>query len=170
MSKNKISKSSIPENFTVALFLVDLLPVLFFSGSILLLSVLLHSPIITIGGLFCFLSGFIKVLWKMIVAKKHKNIWWMFLQMRIVMPFGFIILIIGMILSIVNGKDLSFFQNIVKMPSLLFLIIGALGMILMMVFSFTLDSEDVKSNWIEQVTNAFFQGSIFLSLLFLLFL
>ena len=42
------------------------------------------------------------------------------------------------------------------------------GMVLMGVFAAKLDSADVRSNWIEQLTNTIAQASIFTGILFLL--
>ena len=52
-----------------------------------------------------------------------------------------------------------------SMPSLIFFVIGILGMVLMMVFAAKLDSSDVKANWIEQLTNGIAQAAFFVGLL-----
>ena len=106
-------------------------------------------------------------LWKIIVVTKKKNIWWMFLQMRIVMPLGFVLMILAVILNR-NAINLSVaFAAIVSLPSVIFFVIGLIGMVLMGVFAAKLDSADVRSNWIEQLTNAVAQAAIFMGILFL---
>ncbi len=47
-------------------------------------------------------------------------------------------------------------------------VVGVIGMVLMGVFAAKLDSADVRSNWIEQLTNAAAQAAIFAGILFLL--
>ena len=167
-NKPKMTKDTIPENFTLSLALVDALPVLFFGGSMILIGLLFGSPLFMIGAALCFWAGAAKVLWKIIVAAKKKNVWWMFLQMRIVMPIGFALMIFSVILNR-NAIDLSaVLAAVVSFPSVLFFAVGLIGMLLMGVFAAKLDSADVRSNWIEQLTNAAAQAAIFTGILFLL--
>ena len=166
-NKPKMTKDTIPENFTLSLALVDALPVLFFGGSMILIGLLFGSPLFMIGAALCFWAGAAKVLWKIIVAAKKKNVWWMFLQMRIVMPIGFALMIFSVILNR-NAIDLSaVLAAVVSFPSVLFFAVGLIGMLLMGVFAAKLDSADVRSNWIEQLTNAVAQAAIFVGILLL---
>ena len=166
-NKPKMTKDTIPENFTLSLALVDALPVLFFGGSMILIGLLFGSPLFMIGAALCFWAGAAKVLWKIIVAAKKKNVWWMFLQMRIVMPIGFALMIFSVILNR-NAIDLSaVLAAVVSFPSVLFFAVGLIGMLLMGVFAAKLDSADVRSNWIEQLTNAVVQAAIFVGILLL---
>ena len=48
-NKPKMTKDTIPENFTLSLALVDALPVLFFGGSMILIGLLFGSPLFMIG-------------------------------------------------------------------------------------------------------------------------
>ena len=166
-NKPKMTKDTVPENFTLSLAIIDALPVLFFGGSILLIGLLFGSPLFLIGAALCFWAGAAKVLWKILVVTKKKNIWWMFLQMRIAMPVGFLLMILAVIL--IRGTiDLSaVFSAVVSLPSVIFFAAGAIGMVLMGVFAVKLDSADVRSNWIEQLTNTIAQAAIFTGILFL---
>ncbi len=89
-NKPKMTKDTIPENFTLSLALVDALPVLIFGGSMILTGLLFGSPLFLIGAALCFWAGAAK-----------------------------------------------------------------------------LDPADVRSNWIEQLTNAAAQAAIFTGILFL---
>ena len=51
--------------------------------------------------------------------------------------------------------------------ALIFFAVGVIGMVLMGVFAAKLDSADVRSNWIEQLTNTIAQAAIFTGILFL---
>ena len=167
-SKPKMTKDTIPEDFTLSLALVDALPVLFFGGSMILIGLLFGSPLFLIGAALCFWAGAAKVLWKIIVVTKKKNVWWMFLQMRIVMPVGFALMILSVFLNR-SAIDLSTaFAAVVSLPSVLFFAAGLFGMVLMGVFAVKLDPADVRSNWIEQLTNAIAQASVFAGICFLL--
>ena len=167
-NKPKMTKDTVPENFTLSLAVVDALPVLFFGGSMILTGLLFGSPLFLIGAALCFWAGAAKVLWKIIVVTKKKNVWWMFLQMRIMMPLGFAMMILAVILN-QSAIDLpAVFAAIVSLPSVIFFVVGVIGMVMMGVFAAKLDSADVRSNWIEQLTNAVAQAAIFTGVLCLL--
>ena len=162
-----MAKDTVPENFTLSLAFVDALPVLFFGGSMILIGLLFGNPLFLVGAALCFWAGAAKVLWKIIVVTKKKNVWWMFLQMRIVMPVGFVLMILAVILNR-NVIDLpAVFAAVISFPSVIFFTIGVIGLVLMGVFAARLDSADVRSNWIEQLTNAAAQAAIFTGILFL---
>ena len=98
--KPKITKDMVPEGFTLSLAIVDAIPVLLFAAAIVILGIKANfSPLIMLGGFIIFLAGAIKVLWKVIVATKQKNVFWMYKQMGPAMGVGFLLLIIGCIVS-----------------------------------------------------------------------
>ena len=70
MSKNKqkMTKDIVPENFTISMALVDAIPVIFFGLSMIAISKIFGSVLFLIGAIIVFLSGALKVLWKVIVA------------------------------------------------------------------------------------------------------
>lgn len=64
---------------------------------------------------------------------------------------------------IISRKTLNpslFFAAVMKPTNLIFFVIAILGMVMMGIFAFTLDSGKAKSNWIEQITNAIAQCSL----------
>jgi len=168
MAEKKIDKNTVPEDFTMGLALVDAIPVIFFGINAVLLGILFNSPLLIAGAILCFLAGAGKVIWKIIVATKKKNVWFLFVQMRAVMPIGFLLMIASIILLCRQAETKAILSGFIAMPSLIFFGIGFLGMVLMMVFAIKLDSSDVKSNWIEQLTNGASQIAIFVGLLLML--
>ena len=165
--KPKMTKDIVPDDFTLSLAIVDALPVLFFAGSMILIGVIFANPLFLLGALLCFWAGAAKVIWKIIVATKRKNVWWLFLQMRIVMPIGFLLMIAAVLLNL-NAIDINtVLSAILSLPSVIFFAIGVLGMVLMGVFAAKLDSSDIRSNWIEQITNALAQAAIFIGIMLL---
>lgn len=165
--RQKMTRETIPEGFTLSLALVDALPVLFFCASMMVLGRLFSSPLFLVGAALCSLAGAAKVLWKVIVVLKKKNIWFLFLQMRILMPIGFALMLISLIVKRSEIRFARLGAAFTSMPSMIFFIIGILGMVLMMVFAAKLDSSDVKANWIEQLTNGIAQTAFFIGLLLL---
>ena len=165
--KPKITKDTVPEDFTLSLALVDALPVLFFGGSMILTALLFKSRLFLTGALLCFWAGAAKVLWKIVVVKKKKNIWWLFLQMRIVMPIGFALMLLSVILNRKAIRFAAVLTAVTSFPSVIFFALGILGMVLMGVFASRLDFSDLRSNWIEQLTNTAAQAAIFAGILLL---
>ena len=168
MGKSKMTKDIVPDNFTISLAVVDSIPVLFFGATMVLLGTMFSNPLFLIGALLVLFAGACKVAWKFVVVLAKKNIWWMFLQMRIAMPIGFVLMLISVL---VDARKIDWglvWRNMCSMPSAICFIIGLLGMVLMTVFAFTLDGSKVKSNWIEQGTNGIAQAAFFVGVLLLL--
>lgn len=161
-----MTKDSIPQDFTLSLVLVDALPVLFFCASMILIGIMFRSSLFVFGAVICFWAGAAKVIWKLIVVTKKKNVWWLFLQMRIAMPAGFLLILLSVILRSKTIDLGSLLSAVLSLPSVIFFAAGIFGMILMGVFASKLDSGDLKANWIEQVTNAVSQFLIFMGILF----
>lgn len=163
-----LDKNTVPTDFTLALACVDALPVLLFGGSGLLLARLFGSGWFLAGALLCFWAGFAKVLWKFLVVLAHKNIWWMFMQMRIAMPAGFGLMLLSLAIDHAKVDFAAMGAAVCSQPSGTLFLLGIGGMVAMGVLAAKLDSGSVKANWAEQLVNTFAQGCIFLGLLFLL--
>ncbi len=161
-----MNKDNVPENFSISLVILDIIPVLFFALSSFFIAYKIHSKLFTFGALLCFCAGFCKVLWKFIVVVAKKNIRLLFVQLRFFMPLGFVFMIISIILFR-NQIDWKLISNLIfSLPQIIFFPLGILGMIFMGIFAFTLDSKDLKSNWIEEITNGLSQIFIFLGIVF----
>lgn len=160
-----MNKKTIPEDFNLTLAIVDAIPVLCFFISIISISSIFKSKLFLLGAILMLCAGLSKVLWKIIVATKKKNIWFLFIQMRTIMPLGLILLII----SLITNKELINFdliiQSIISLPQLIFFVIGAFAMALMLIFGFVLDASKVKNNWIEQTTNIIAQLSFLIGII-----
>lgn len=167
MAKSKMTKDTVPEDFTLKLALVDAIPVLFFGASMIAVSVLFKSPLFLFGALLCLFAGAAKVIWKIIVVLKKKNVWWLFMQMRILMPAGMVLMISAAIINRYSVDFSSLLSEAVSFPTVIFFAAGIAGMVLMTVFAFRLDSSDVKANWVEQLTNGAAQICFFVGILLL---
>lgn len=188
-NRPKMTKDVVPGDFTLGLVIVDAIPVLFFCASMVIAGLMFKSYLFVIGALMCLFAGACKVLWKLIVVLRQKNVWWMFLQMRILMPVGLVLMIAGGVMAgrgvslgswAGNGAGAAYgatgsaaaavdfaeiWARMCSMPASLFFIVGLVLMVLMIVFAFTLDSKNVKANWIEQITNGVAQIAFFVGLL-----
>lgn len=90
------------------------------------------------------------------------------MQMRVVMPIGFLLMIVSVLLNLKAIKISVILSAVISMPSVVFFVIGIVGMVLMGIFAAKLDSSDARSNWIEQLTNTVAQAAIFVGILFLM--
>lgn len=163
--ENKKPMDSVPEGFTLSMALVDALPVLFFSGSLLTVSSMFHSRLFLIGSIIVLLAGLLKVCWKLVIAVWKKNIRFLNRQMRYAMPLGFLLVLLSFL---VDRKELdlsSFFIAAFHFPSLLFFLIGIAGIGCMVYFARHNDQADAEANWKEQCTNAIAQLAIMIGLM-----
>lgn len=163
--RNRMTKDTVPEGFSVSMALVDLLPVVFFGLSAMTAGTLFRSTLFVAGALVCLISGVVKVLWKLIAAVSGRNIWPMFVQMRILMPLGFLAMLAALSVDRAKLSGAAVIAGLVRFPACIFFAAGALGMALMLVFAFCRDSSDAKVNWQEQTVNALAQLSILIGLL-----
>lgn len=154
------------EDFPLSLALFDALPVLFFSAAVVLIGLNYKNLFFITGSILCTLAGVGKVLWKIIIAATKLDIVWMNRQLRILMPAGFLLIIIGIVTGHVNIHTLK--GEIFSLPAGIFFGITVIGMVLMSIFAVRLDGTKLRSNWIEQITNAITQGCFLLGVICLL--
>ena len=164
-ARNRMTRETIPEGFSVPMALVDLIPVVFSGLSTVKAGSLFHSRLFVAGAAVCLLSGVVKVGWKLIAAVSKRNIWPMFVQMHILMPAGFLMLLAALIVDRAGLNGEAMLAGLTGFPACIFFLAGALGMILMTVFAFRMDSSDPKVNWTEQTVNSLAQISFFVGLL-----
>ncbi len=152
--------------FTPLLALVDVIPVLLFGIAAIMLGVKVHNAIFFIGALLCFLAGFGKVLWKILIAVAGRDVEFLGTQLRYVMPAGFLLMIIG-VFTADRSAVISLISGALKMPSLLFFIIAVAALTGMVICARKFDRHDVRGNWIEQGINIIAQGCVLLGVLFI---
>ena len=132
--------------------LMDALPVVFFGVTAVFISLMFGSVLFCIGAALCVLAGVGKVLWKLIKALGGKNIRLLFVQLRVLMPVGFALIIVSLF---VDGADFSaVWKNIIGFPCVIFFAAGCVGMIAMIVLAAVADPGSARANWIEQSVNA----------------
>lgn len=160
-----MTKDTIPQEYTIGLAVFDAVPVVLFGLASLLLWFMTGNILVLIGGLICFISGLLKVLWKVLVVIRKENVWPLFVQMRIGMPLGMLLMLTGFIISCFL-HNMRFFWNALLHPMpILFIILTVIGMAAMIRYGSKLDPTEAKANWIEQGCNTVAQGSFFLAML-----
>ena len=166
MAKHTITEYDVPQNYTMSLALFDAVPVILFAAASLLLWQMSGNRLILLGGLISFVSGMIKVLWKIIVVCEKKNIWWMFVQMRKGMPLGMTLLLIGFIVACLSGKLSAYAASFLRPLPLICLTVSVCALVAMIVCSAKLDPKEARANWIEESCNTLAQGAFLLAVLF----
>ena len=157
-----MNKDTLPEDYTLGLALFDAVPVVLFGLASRLLARMMGSALVMLGGVVCFVSGMLKVVWKLLVVLRRKNVWPLFVQMRIGMPAGFTVMLAGVVAGLMK-KDrpgrAAIGKAVLKPAPIAFILLWAAGMAVMIVCGKKLDSTQAKANWIEQGCNTAAQGS-----------
>lgn len=159
-----MNKDYVPEDYTLGLALFDAVPVLLFGIACFLQWKMTQSLLVLLGGIVCFTAGMLKVLWKIIVVTRKKNVWPLFVQMRIGMPAGFGLILIGLIVGVFWGNTVLFLQSIWHIHIMVFIVLTVIGMTGMIICGSRLDSKKASSNWIEEVCNTFAQGAFLIAM------
>ena len=159
-----MNKDIVPQDYTMGLALFDAVPVILFGASSIMMFRMTSSILVLLGGIICFITGMLKVLWKIIVVKKQKNVWPLFVQMRMFMPLGFCIMFLGCVIGFITGKASRFFFVMSFPLPILFWIISVFGIFGMIICAKRLDNIKASSNWIEETCNTMAQGAFLISM------
>ena len=155
------------EGFTVALALVDAIPVLSFGISMVIIATRFDSPLFLIGAALSVLAGCCKVAWKLVLGIWKKDLRWLnkpFLPMQIT-GFGFIL---GSLVTSIGKIDWAgVVAAVLGVPSVLFFIawIGLMGF-MGWYRKNRFKHDDAHSNWTAQIVNAIGQTCLLLGILF----
>ena len=157
-----MNRDSLPEDYTLGLAVFDAVPVILFGMASRLLARMTGSALVMLGGVICFVSGMLKVLWKFLVVLRRKNVWPLFVQMRIGMPAGFMVMLAGLVVGLLkkDRRERAAIGKAVYRPApMAFLLLSAAGIGAMIFCGKKLDSTQARANWIEQGCNTAAQGS-----------
>ncbi|MDO5293438.1 MAG: hypothetical protein Q4F05_11895 [bacterium] len=155
------------EDFTLKLAIQDTLPVLFFLGSMVVVTFLYPSILFVIGASCSLIAGVTKVIWKFIMALKMGNKKWL---SSLFIPFqcvGFSLMLISLIVDRRLIHLEMMWKAVCSFPAGLFFLAGILGMAGMIILAMQFD-QSVKSHWKAQWLNMAAQGCFFIGLLLLL--
>ncbi|MCD8398394.1 MAG: alpha/beta hydrolase [Lachnospiraceae bacterium] len=148
---NKIEKNQTQLEASFGMALVDALPVICFSISIALIASMYHSAIFLVGALLCIIAGLGKVLWKLILAAAHKDIQLLYRQFHYLMPGGFVLILLSLIISRPSLSEL--WKNISSFPCNILFLLAIVGFVVMGILGAKMDSSSKRTNWIEQLVN-----------------
>ena len=155
------------EGFTIALALVDAIPVLSFGISMVIIASRFQSPLFMIGAILSVLGGCCKVAWKLVLGIWKKDLRWINKPFVPMMAGGFLLLIVSIVVGFSKIHWAGVGAAILSFPSILFFVawiglMGFMGWYRKHKFS----NEDAKSNWTAQTVNALGQTCLLLGILF----
>ena len=154
------------EGFTLSLALVDAIPVLLFGASVIIIGSRLQSPLFTIGAVLSTLAGCLKVVWKLILAIKKKNVRWLSKGFLPLMCAGWALILLSLILMRSGGMNTAWADGLIRMPSVLLIALYIVLMGFMVWFrKKRFKNDDARSNWIAQIINCVAMASLFLGIL-----
>ncbi len=158
-TSNSVAIGDEYKGFTITLAMVDAMPVILFAATCAVIGLTFNNLIFTIGAALTILGGICKVLWKLLIAAIHKDVHFLNRPLFIVlMPIGFLLMILSVIIRGSSINWANVLSSVFSFPSIIFFVLGILGLTAMTIFFKKHDKTDVRNNWIEQLTNCFAQA------------
>lgn len=155
------------EGFTVALALVDAIPVLSFGIAMVIIAGRFDSPLFMIGAACSVLAGCCKVAWKLVLGIAKKDLRWLNKPFVPMQATGFLLMLISFILGFKKISWGSVVSGMFGIPSVLFF--GAwIGLMFFMGWfrKNRFKNDDARANWTAQIINAVGQTCLLLGILF----
>lgn len=152
-----MKKNKNPDALVVspAMAITDAIPVILFIVSAVLIALIFKSVLFCAGAALCILAGLGKVAWKLIKAFSEKDIRLLFVQMRVLMPIGFLLIIISLFVD--NADFSAVWKNITDFPCVIFFSLGFAGIVAMSVLAVVTDPGSRCANITEQAVNSMAQ-------------
>ena len=154
------------EGFTLALALVDAIPVLSFGISMVIIAGRFGSPIFMVGAALSVLAGCCKVAWKLVLGIWKKDLRWLNKPFVPMQATGFLLMLVSFIISFRKIDWAGVLAAVTGLPSLLFFI-AWIGLMFFMGWyrKNRFSHDDAKSNWTAQIVNALGQTCLLLGIL-----
>ncbi len=154
------------EGFTLALALVDAIPVLLFGGSMILVAAKFGHPLFILGAAISTLAGCCKVAWKLILGIWKKDLRWLNKPFVPMQATGFLLMLISFVLGFGQIQWPAVLRAITGFPSVVFFLLwvglmGFMGWFRKHKFS----NDNARSNWTAQIVNALGQACLLLGIL-----
>ena len=158
--------SGVPEGFGMTMAWMDCLPVLLFSISSSILALRFPSVLFRTGTILVILAGGMKAAWKFVIALKKRDLPFLNHQMRLLMPGGFALMFFALFFDRSRWSAAAVWHHMTALPSLIFFLAGASGVLVMFWFARHLNSREASANWREQMVNGITQLCVLLGILF----
>lgn len=155
------------EGFTVALALVDAIPVLSFGIAMVIIASRFPSPLFMIGAAFSVIAGCCKVAWKLVLGITKRDLRWLNKPFVPMQATGFLLMLISFILGFKKISWAGVAAAVFSIPSILFFV-AWIGLMFFMGWyrKNRFKNDDAHANWTAQIINALGQTSLLLGILF----
>lgn len=155
------------EGFTLALALVDAIPVLSFGVAMVIIASRFQSPLFMVGASLSVIAGCCKVAWKMVLGIANKDLRCLNKPFVPMQATGFLLMIVSFVLGFKKISWGAVGAALVGFPSLLFFI-SWIGLMFFMSWyrKNKFKHDDARSNWTAQIINAIGQTCLLLGILF----
>jgi hypothetical protein len=155
------------EGFTLALALVDAIPVLSFGISMVIIASRFHSPLFMIGAALSVLAGCCKVAWKLVLGITKKDLRWLNKPFVPMQATGFLLMLVSFVIGFGTIDWGAVLSAVTSFPALAFFI-GWIVLMGVMVWyrKHKFRTDDAHSNWTAQIINAVGQTCLLLGILF----
>ncbi|ORX75185.1 hypothetical protein BCR32DRAFT_249735 [Anaeromyces robustus] len=153
---NKTETEPTLPDISLSLAAVDVIPIFLFFLTIFLISKKLKTvhklggTLFTIASICMLIGGMLQVSYKFMVALEKKKINILHNQFKYTMMTSFLFIIISILISSRKIKWKSVFTIICSFPCIFFLMSIIICIFMLIVFIFTLDSDEALTNWIEE--------------------
>ena len=164
--EGQLFEPGVPEGFSLTMAWLDCLPVLFFSISSGILALRFPSVLFRVGTILVITAGALKAAWKFVIALKKKDMPFLNHQMHFFMPAGFALMFLALFFDRSRWSAASVWHHMTTLPSLIFFLAGASGVLSMFWFARHLNSREASANWREQMVNGITQLCVLLGILF----
>ena len=122
------------------------------------------SILFRVGITLVIIAGALKAGCKFVIALVHKDVPFLSRQMGFLMPAGFLLVLIALIVDHGKWSFDAVAGHMVHMPALLFFLCGAAGLVIMTWLARSQDRRNPKANWIEQIVNSLSQFCIMMGI------
>ncbi len=155
------------EGFTLALALVDAIPVLSFGISMAIIAGRFNSPLFMIGAALSVLAGCCKVAWKLVLGIAKKDLRWLNKPFVPMQAAGFLLMLISFIFGFSSISWSGVLAAVTSLPSILFFAAWIIMMFVMVWYrKAKFKNDDAHSNWTAQIINAIGQTCLLLGIFF----
>ena len=155
------------EGFTLALALVDAIPVLSFGISMVIIASRFDSPLFMVGAALSVLAGCCKVAWKLVLGIVKKDLRWLNKPFVPMQATGFLLMLVSFVVGFGKISWPGVLGAVTSLPSVLFFL-AWIGLMFFMGWfrKHKFSNDDAASNWTAQIINAIGQTCLLLGILF----
>ena len=151
-------------SYTLGLALFDMVPVLLFLMSGIIMHSLYDSRLLLAGVIASFAGGTCKVIWKAIIATRRRDVRLLARLFRPLLFGGMGVMLLSVMPGIGHASLTGIMNGLISFPAWIFFLTGAAGMCLMGWLGSHMD-KSARSNWIEEGVNTAVQAAILIGLI-----